>query len=382
MSGSAFNREVCAGGALLSPASCHERRDFGNAQVGSTQMMMAARALAVSLVLAIAGFCQISEAISAPVNILDAVRTRGKVVCGVTDHAAGFSEITPRGTWKGFDTEFCSALAVAIFGNRDAVKFLSLSAADRFKSLQEDEVDVLLGATTWTMTRDTELGARFTGALYYDGQGFIIPRNHSIASVLELSGASICVLADSSDESAIADYFGVRKMRYQRIQSDRWDELVKTYASGGCTVLTGDITLLAYEKSRLANGADHMLLPEMISKEPYGPAVRLGDDGWFAIVRWTAMALIAAEELNITSDNVDAMKSSPSHEVRRFLGMDADVGAPLGLPRDWVYQVIKQVGNYGEIFERTLGQNSSLKLDRGLNNLWSKGGLMYAMPFR
>jgi general L-amino acid transport system substrate-binding protein len=197
-----------------------------------------------------------------------------------------------------------------------------------------------------------------------------------------LSGASICVLAGSSDEAAISDYFGVRKMRYQLITSDRWDDLVKTYSDGGCTVLTGDVTLLAYEKSRLASGADQMLLPELITKEPYGPAVRLGDDGWFAIVRWTAMALVAGEELGISSSNVDMMKASPSHEVRRFLGLDADLGAPLGLSRDWAYQIIKQVGNYGELFERTLGQSSSLKLDRGLNNLWTKGGLMYAAPFR
>jgi general L-amino acid transport system substrate-binding protein len=320
--------------------------------------------------------------VSAPVNVLDAVRARGKVVCGVADHAAGLSEVNPRGTWSGLDVEFCSALAAAVLGNRDAVKFLSLNAGDRFKSLQDNEIDVLLGATSWTLTRDTELGARFAGTLYYDGQGFIIPRNHSIASVLELSGASICVLADSSDETAIADFFGSRKMRYQLVTSDRWEELLKTYSDGGCTVLTGDMTLLAYEKGRLASGADQMMLPELISKEPYGPAVRVGDDSWFAIVRWTFMALVAAEELNISSSNVDAMKSSPSHEVRRFLGLDADLGAPLGLSRDWAYQVVKQVGNYAEIFERTLGQSSSLKLDRGLNNLWTKGGLMYAAPFR
>lgn len=345
-------------------------------------MRMGARVLAaaVSLLIAVAGLS--STAFGAPINTLDAVRARGKVVCGVTDHAAGFSEVSPQGTWSGLDVEFCSALAAAVLGDRDAVKFLSLNAADKFKSLQQQEIDVLLGATAWTLTRDTELGARFTGTLYYDGQGFIIPRNHSIASVLELSGASICVLAGSSDETAISDYFGVRKMRYQLITSDRWEELVKTYSDGGCTVLTGDMTLLAYEKSRLASGADQMLLPELITKEPYGPAVRLGDDGWFAIVRWTAMALVAAEELGISSSNVDTMKASPSHEVRRFLGLDADLGAPLGLPRDWAYQVVRQVGNYGEIFERTLGQSSALKLDRGLNNLWTKGGLMYAAPFR
>jgi general L-amino acid transport system substrate-binding protein len=345
-------------------------------------MRIISRFLAASFLLLFSGLGLASEAVSAPANVLDAVRARGKVVCGVADHAAGFSEVNPRGSWSGLDVEFCSALAAAVLGNRDAVKFLSLNAGDRFKSLQDNEIDVLLGATAWTLTRDTELGARFASVLYYDGQGFIIPRNHSIASVLELSGASICVLADSSDETAIADFFGSRKMRYQLITSDRWEELVKTYSDGGCTVLTGDMTLLAYEKSRLAGGSDQMMLPELISKEPYGPAVRIGDDGWFAIVRWTSMALVAAEDLNISSSNVDAMKSSPSHEVRRFLGLDADLGAPLGLSRDWAYQVVKQVGNYAEIFERTLGQNSSLKLDRGLNNLWTKGGLMYAAPFR
>ncbi|MFT3731043.1 MAG: amino acid ABC transporter substrate-binding protein [Hyphomicrobium sp.] len=344
-------------------------------------MNIAVRVLVSSIWLCILALNTSIDAIGAPLNVLDAVRARGKVVCGVQDHAPGFSEVSTRGVWSGMDIEFCSALAAAVLGDRDAVKFLSLNAADRFKSLQDNDVDVLLG-TSWTLTRDTELGARFAAPLYYDGQGFIIPRNHSIASVLELSGASICVLVDTSDEAAISDYFGSRKMRYQLITSDRWEDLIKTYSSGGCTVLTGDMTLLAYEKNRLANGADHMLLPEMISKEPYGPAVRLGDDGWFAIVRWTAMALIAAEEMNISSSNIDTMKASPSHEVRRFLGLDADLGAPLGLSRDWAYQIVRQVGNYGEIFDRTFGQSSPLKLERGLNNLWSKGGLMYAEPFR
>lgn len=345
-------------------------------------MSIVVRVLAAAISLFVVALGLATEAESAPISILDAVKARGKVVCGVQDHAPGFSEVSPRGAWSGMDVEFCSALAAAIFGDRDAVKLLSLNAGDRFKSLQDDEVDVLLGATSWTLTRDTELGARFVGTLYYDGQGFIIPRNHSIASVLELSGASICVLAGTSDETAISDYFGSRKMRYQLIQSDRWEDLVKSYSDGACTVLTGDMTLLAYEKSRLANGADQMLLPELITKEPYGPAVRIGDDGWFAVVRWVMMSLVAAEEMNISSGNVDTMKASPSHEVRRFLGLDADLGAPLGLPRDWAYQVVRDVGNYGEIFERTLGQSSSLKLDRGLNNLWSKGGLMYSAPFR
>jgi general L-amino acid transport system substrate-binding protein len=346
------------------------------------QMSILVRILGSAIWLVTLALGSSTNAASAPLSTLDAVKARGKVICGVQDHAAGFSEVSPRGTWSGMDVEFCSALATAVLGNRDAVKYLSLNAADRFKSLQDGEVDVLLGATSWTLTRDTELGARFTSTLYYDGQGFLIPRNHSIASVLELSGASICVLAGSTDETAISDFFGSRKMRYQLIQSEHWENLVKTYSDGACTVLTGNMTLLAYEKSRLSNGADQMMLPEMITKEPYGPAVRLGDDSWFAIVRWTAMALVAAEEMNISSGNIDMMKSSPSHEVRRFLGLDADLGAPLGLSRDWAYQLIRQVGNYGEIFDRTFGENSSLKLDRGFNNLWTKGGLMYAAPFR
>ena len=336
--------------------------------------------VALSLVATVARIC--APAFGEPSSILDAVRSRGQVVCGVSEHAPGFSEVNGRGTWSGLDVEFCSALAAAVFGNKDAVKFLSLTSGDKFKALQNNEVDVLMGATAWTLTRDTELGARFAAVLYYDGQGFIVPRNHSISSVLELSGASICVLPGSSDESAVVDFFGSRKMRYQLITSERWEDLVKTYASGGCTVLTGDVSLLAYERSRLANGTEHMLLPEFISKEPLGPAVQTGHDGWFSIVRWTFMALVAAEELGITSSNVDMMKASPSRDVRRFLGLEADLGAPLGLPRDWAYQIVRQVGNYGEIFERTLGQGSQLKLERGLNNIWSKGGLMYSEPLR
>jgi general L-amino acid transport system substrate-binding protein len=315
-------------------------------------------------------------------SVLETVRARGQLICGVNEHAPGFSVVNSRGQWNGLDVEFCSALAAAVLGDKNAVKFLSLTPADRFKSLKNDEIDVLLGETAWTMSRDTDLGARFAGVLYYDGQGFIAPRSHSIASVLELSGASICVLPGSSDESAVADFFGSRKMRYQLIKSERWEDLVKTYIAGGCTVLTGDISLLAYERSHMAESSEHVLLPEFINKEPLGPAVGTGDDGWFSIVRWTLMALVDAEELGISSSNVDTMKASELHEVRRFLGIEGDLGAPIGLGRDWAYQIIRQVGNYAEIFERTLGEGSQLKLERGLNSLWSKGGLMYAIPLR
>lgn len=313
---------------------------------------------------------------------LETVKGRGYLNCGVGESIAGFSQVNGRGQWSGMDVEFCSALAAAIFGTKNSVKFLNLKSADRFKALADGEVDVLMRATAWTLTRDTELGARFTGVLFHDGQGFLVPRGHAITSILELSGASVCVLPGSSGERVVSDFFSQRKMRFQLVTSVHWDELVKTYAAGGCTALTGDLSLLASERSRFVGAADHLLLPETISKEPLGPIVRSGDEQWFSIVRWTTMALVAAEELGLSSSNVDAMKSSSVLEIRRFLGLEADLGASLGLARDWAYQVVHQVGNYAEIFDRTFGHGSPLKLERGMNALWTKGGLMYSAPLR
>jgi general L-amino acid transport system substrate-binding protein len=313
---------------------------------------------------------------------LDTVRGRGYLNCGVGDAVAGFSQVNAKGQWSGLDVEYCSALAAAIFGSKDAVKFRNLTSADKFKALADGDVDVLMRATAWTLTRETDLGARFAGVLFYDGQGFLVPRSHAISSVLELSGASVCVLPGSSGERAVSDFFGQRKMRYQLVTSEHWEHLVNTYASGGCTVLTGDISMLAAERSHFVAAADQILLPETITKEPLGPAVKSGDDQWFSVVRWSYMALIAGEELGLNSANIDSLKSSPLLDIRRFLGLEADLGAPLGLARDWAYQIVKQVGNYAEIFDRTLGAGSSLKLDRGLNNLWTKGGLMYSAPLR
>lgn len=313
---------------------------------------------------------------------LETIKARGYLNCGVGDSLAGFSQVNARGQWSGLDVEFCSALATSIFGSKDAVKFKNLTAADRFTALVNGEVDVLARATAWTLTRDNELGVRFVGVLFYDGQGFLVPRGHAITSVLELSGASVCVLPGSSGERGVTDFFGQRKMRFQLVTSEHWDHLVRTYASGGCTVLTGDLSVLAYERSRLAAAGDHLLLPELISKEPLGPAVKAGDEQWFSVVRWNYMALIAAEELGLTSTNVDAMRASSALDVRRFLGLEADLGASLGLARDWAYQIVKQVGNYAEVFDRNLGHGSILKIDRGLNNLWTKGGLLYSMPLR
>ena len=313
---------------------------------------------------------------------LETIRARGHVLCGVGEVQPGFSQVGEAGERSGLDVEFCTALAAAVFGSKDAVKYWPLSANDRFKALQAGDVDVLARGAAWTLSRDADFGGRFTGVLFYDGQGFLTRRGTAVASVFELSGASICALPGAMGEQGIAEFFGAQHMRYQIIAQENWDDLVKAYAAGSCTVLTGDVSLLALARSKLKLPADNIILPELITKEPLGPAVRQDDPQWFAVVRWTLMALIEAEELGLSSANVDAKRASTEPEVRRFLGLEANLGQALGLPRDWAYQVVKNVGNYGEIFDRTVGAKTDLKLARGLNNLWTKGGLMYAMPFR
>jgi general L-amino acid transport system substrate-binding protein len=324
----------------------------------------------------------VSPADAAETTTLEAIRARGYLLCGIGEAQAGFSKVSATGERSGLDAEFCTALASAVFGSKDAVKFWPLSANDRFKALQAGDVDVLARGATWTLSRDTELGARFAGVLFYDGQGFLTRRGNAVASVLELSGASICALPGAMGEQGVAEFFGAQHMRYQIVAQDNWDDLVKAYAAGNCTVLTGDVSLLAEARNKLKLPADHMILPELITKEPLGPAVRQDDAQWFAVVRWTLMALFEAEELGLTSANVDAQRASTEPSIRRFLGLEANLGQALGLPRDWAYQVVKNVGNYGEIFERNLGMRSDLKLARGFNNSWTKGGLMYSMPFR
>lgn len=319
---------------------------------------------------------------AARASVIDDVRQRGYVNCGVSGEAPGFSQVDSSGRWSGFDVEFCAAVAAAVLGDGKAVKHRALSSMERFGALRDGEVDLISGGSSWTLSRDSELGVRFVTTLFYDGQGFLVPRNHAVASIMELSGASICVLPGSSGARSVTDFFTRAKMRFQLVTSDRWDDLVRTYGNGGCTVLTGEISTLATVRSTLASAGDHALLPELITKELRAPAVRINDEGWFSVVRWVAMALIQAEEMAITQDNVDEMRSSVALDIRRFIGEETDLGTPLGLARDWVYQVIRQTGNYGEIFERALGASSTLRLDRGLNNISSKGGLLYAAPLR
>jgi general L-amino acid transport system substrate-binding protein len=334
---------------------------------------------------AVAALCLTAFALAAsPASgaTLDDVRARGHLICGVGDGVAGFSHVDERGVWSGLDIDFCSAVAAAVFGRKDAVKFRPLTAANSFQALRGNEIDLLSRATTWTLSRDTELGLRFAGTIFHDGQGFLVRRGQAVASVLELSGASVCVLGGTSAEQGVVDYFRTRQMRYQLVVAERWVDLVKAYVAGTCSLLSSDVSVLALERSRLAKPSDHMLLPELITKEPSGPVVREGDDQWFAIVKWTLMALIAAEELGITSENVDSLNTSTLPDIRRFLGLDANLGQTMGLERDWSYKIVKQVGNYGEIFARDVGATSTLALERGVNGLWTKGGLMYAIPLR
>jgi general L-amino acid transport system substrate-binding protein len=346
------------------------------------KMLLQFRCLKTAL-LGLAALAATAGVASAAVtSTLDTIRARGYLLCGIGEPQPGFSNVTPAGERSGLDVEFCSALAAALFGTKDAVKLWPLSANDRFKALQSGDVDVLARGASWTLSRDTELGARFAGVLFYDGQGFLTRRGNAVASVLELSGASICALPGAMGEQGVAEFFGGQRMRYQIVAQENWDDLVKSYVAGSCTVLTGDVSMLAQVRGNLRTPNDHIILPELITKEPLGPAVRQDDAQWFAVVRWTLMALIEAEELGLTSANVDAKRASTAPAVRRFLGLEANLGQALGLPRDWAYQVVKNVGNYGEIFERTLGAKSDLKLNRGLNNIWTQGGLMYSMPFR
>ena len=315
--------------------------------------------------------------------IFDGVKQKGFVQCGVNVGLAGFSNPDDAGDWSGIDVDICRALAVAVFGDAKAVKFTPLTSKERFTALQSGEVDVLSRNTTWTLNRDSALGLDFTGVTYYDGQGFMVPKSLGVKSALELDGASVCVQTGTTTELNLADYFRANNMSYTPVVFERGDEARTAYEQGRCDTLTTDQSGLYAERIGLAKPDDHIVLPEVISKEPLGPAVRHGDNQWGDVVRWTLYALLEAEELGINSQNVDDEKASSTNpNVRRLLGVEGDMGQGLGLPADFGYQVVKQVGNYGEIFDRNIGMGSPLKIERGLNALWTDGGLQYAMPVR
>jgi general L-amino acid transport system substrate-binding protein len=319
---------------------------------------------------------------AASAQTLKTIKDRGQLSCGVSQGLPGFSTPDDKGNWTGIDVDICRAIAAAIFNDPSKIKFVPLSAKDRFTALQSGEIDVLSRNTTWTLSRDTSLGANFTGVTYYDGQGFMVKKSLKVNSALELNSASVCVQQGTTTEQNLADYFKGNNMKYEVIAFGTNDEAVKAYESGRCDVFTTDVSGLYADRLKLANVADHVVLPEVISKEPLGPMVRHGDDQWFDIVKWTLYAMVTAEELGITQKNVDEMAKSEKPEVKRAVGTDGNLGEQLGLTKDWLVRIVKAVGNYGESFERNVGAGSKLGIARGLNQLWSKGGIQYAPPIR
>ncbi|MEO5323469.1 amino acid ABC transporter substrate-binding protein [Mesorhizobium sp. CC13] len=320
--------------------------------------------------------------VPAKADTLDIVKQRGTVTCGVSQGVAGFSAPDDAGKWSGFDIDICRAVAAAVLGDAEKVSYVPLSTKERFTAVQSGSVDLLSRQTTWTLSRDSSLGLRFVGTAYYDGQGFMVRKDLGVDSALKLSGATVCTEQGTTTEQNVADYFSANKLKYEPVVIDSADGIIKAFDTGRCDVYTTDASALYAQRLKLANPANYTVLPEIISKEPLGPAVRQGDDKWFSIVRWTLFALIEAEELGITKDNAEAGLTSANPAIKRFLGADGDSGQQLGLDPRWAYNVVSKVGNYGEIFERNLGQSSQLKIDRGINAQWNAGGLMYAPPVR
>ena len=313
---------------------------------------------------------------------LDTVKQKGQIVCGHGQGLAGFGMPDSQGVWKGLDTDVCRALASAIFNDPSKVKIVSLTSKDRFTALQSGEIDVLSRNTTWTLSREASLGLEFAAVNYYDGQGFMVRKSLNLKSAKDLAGASVCVQQGTTTELNMADFFRANKMELKSVTFATNDETTKAYETGRCDALTTDASGLYSERLRLAKPDDHVVLPEIISKEPLGPSVRKGDDQWLDIVKWSYFAMLTAEELGVTQANVDQMLKSENPEIKRLLGTEGKFGESLGLTNDWAYRIIKHVGNYGESFERNVGPNSPLKIERGLNALWNKGGLQYAPPIR
>lgn len=316
---------------------------------------------------------------------LDAVQKKGFLQCGVNTGFAGFSAPDKKGHWRGLDVDVCRAVSAALFGDVDKVnkvKYTPLTAKERFIALQSGEVDILSRNTSWTITRDTVLGLNFAGVSFYDGQGFMVKKDLGVNSALELDGATVCTGAGTTTELNLADYCREHNMQCKLIAFDSRDQTFAAFRDGRCDVLTGDSSSLYSNRLEHPNPDSVKILPEIISKEPLGPLVRQGDDKWFNLVKWSLFALINAEEMGITSKNVDKMKSHSNPSVQRFLGVGGNMGKGLGLSKDWAYNIVKQVGHYGEVFDRNVGKDSPLKMERGLNALWNKGGIMYAPPIR
>jgi general L-amino acid transport system substrate-binding protein len=322
------------------------------------------------------------SAAASSAQTLKKVQDRGSLVCGVSQGLPGFSSPDDKGNWTGFDVDVCRAIAAAIFNDASKVKYSPLSAKDRFTALQSGEIDVLVRNSTWTSSRDASLGIDFTAVNYYDGQGFMVRKSLKVNSALELNGASICAQTGTTTELNLADYFRANNMKYEIIAFVTADETVKAYEAGRCDAFTTDVSQLYAEKLKLSAPADHVILPEIISKEPLAPAVRRGDDQWLALVKWVQFAMLDAEELGVSSKTVDEALKSTQPEIKRLVGAEGNYGEQLGLTKDWVVRIVKQVGNYGEVYDRNVGTGSKLGISRGLNQLWTKGGIQYAPPIR
>jgi len=330
---------------------------------------------------AIACLCAATGAIAGAT--FDAVKSKGFVRCGVHTGLPGFSSPDAQGNWTGIDVDYCRAIAAAVLGSAAKVKYTPLTAKERFTALQSGEIDVLSRNTTWTLTRDAALGVHFAGVTYYDGQGFLVNKKLGVKSAKELDGASVCVQSGTTTELNVADYFRANNLKYRPVVFEKADEAVAAYESGRCDVFTSDQSQLYAQRIKLKDPESHAVLLDVISKEPLGPLVRQGDDDWFNIAKWVLFAMINAEEMGLSSGTVDQVKAQTSSpEVRRFLGLEGDKGKDLKLSNDWAYNIVKQVGNYGEVFERNLGTGSPLKIARGINALWKNGGLQYAPPVR
>ncbi len=315
---------------------------------------------------------------------LDDVKARGFVQCGVTTGLAGFAYTDAEGNWEGFDVAFCRATAAAVFGDPNAIKFTPTTGKTRFTALASGEIDLLYRNTTWTLSRDVDLKFSFLGVNYYDGQGFIIHKDAGVTSATELDGATVCIQTGTTTELNLADFFRANEMNYEPVPIETNAEAQQKYLANACDLYTTDASGLAATRATFDNPGDHVILPEIISKEPLGPLVRHGDNEWGDIVRWVLNALIIAEEKGVTAANVDSLASADTNdpEIKRLLGVEGRYGEMLGLAPDWAVHAIKSGGNYGEIFEKYIGENTAIGLARGLNQLWTKGGILYAPPFR
>jgi general L-amino acid transport system substrate-binding protein len=339
-----------------------------------------------SLAAALAGLSCIAAAAmtAAPAagQTLKAVKDRGVLNCGVSEGLYGFSFRDEKGNWMGFDVDQCRAIAAAIFNDASKVRYTPLDASSRFKALQSGNIDVLSRNSTWTMSRETDLGLIFTGVTYYDGQGFLVPRSLNKDSALDLGGTKVCVQVGTTTELNLADHFRTNRMTFEVVNSQTVEEATKNYDSGRCNVFTADVSSLYAIRLRLGKPDDHIILPDVISKEPLSPVIRQGDMQWFNIVRWVNFAMVNAEELGVNSSNLDEALKSEKPDVKRLLGNEGNYGEQLGLTKDWAARIVRHVGNYGESFERNVGVGSRLGIPRGINQLWNVGGILYAPPIR